>query len=238
MRFRAIEVAAATGGRLVGPDVELDGVSFDSRSVQPGQLFVPLVAERDGHEFIADALARGAGAYLTSRPAGGDGTAIEVDDTLQALMDLGRGAAPRRASPGRWSASPASVGKTSTKDLAVGRARRQPADVRANERSFNNDQGLPTTILATPDRHRGAGARDGHARPRRDRPAVRDRRAARSASSPASPRPTATGSAASTASPGPRASWSRRCRADGMAILNADDARVAGDGGAHARPRC
>ena len=49
----------------------------------------PAVAERDGHEFIADALGRGAGAYLTSRPAGG-GTAIEVDDTLRALMDLAR----------------------------------------------------------------------------------------------------------------------------------------------------
>ena len=89
MRFRAIEVASATAGRLVGPDVVLDGVSFDSRSVLPGQLFVPLIAERDGHEFIADALGRGAGAYLTSRPAGG-GTAIEVGDTLGALMDLAR----------------------------------------------------------------------------------------------------------------------------------------------------
>ena len=147
MRFRAIEVAAATGGRLVGPDVGLDGVSFDSRSVLPGQLFVPLVAERDGHEFIPDALGRGAGAYLTARPAGG-GTAIEVADTLQALMDLARVMRGQRFA-GHVVGITGSVGKTSTKDLAVaavGASRR----VHANERSFNNDQGLPTTILATP----------------------------------------------------------------------------------------
>ncbi|HAN35202.1 MAG TPA: UDP-N-acetylmuramoylalanyl-D-glutamyl-2, 6-diaminopimelate--D-alanyl-D-alanine ligase, partial [Acidimicrobiaceae bacterium] len=87
MRFRAEAVAAATGGRLHGPDVAIDGVSFDSRSIQPGQLFVPLVAERDGHEFIAAALARGAAAYLTTRPPVG-GTAIEVPDTLRGLMAL------------------------------------------------------------------------------------------------------------------------------------------------------
>jgi hypothetical protein len=87
MRFRAFDVAAATGGRLVGPDVAIDGASFDSRSIRPGQLFVPIIDQRDGHDFIDDALAAGAAAYLTSRP-GGPGTAIEVDDTLGALMRL------------------------------------------------------------------------------------------------------------------------------------------------------
>ena len=57
VRFRASDVAAATGGRLVGDDVELDGASFDTRTLDPGELFVPLVAERDGHDFIADAAA-------------------------------------------------------------------------------------------------------------------------------------------------------------------------------------
>lgn len=147
MRFRAIEVTAATGGRLVGPDVELDGVSFDSRTVAPGQLFVPLVAERDGHEFIGEALARGAGAYLTARPAGG-GSAIEVADTLQALMDLARVLRRQRVAVPVVGIT-GSVGKTSTKDLAVA-AIAASRQVHANERSFNNDQGLPTTILATP----------------------------------------------------------------------------------------
>ena len=140
-------VAAVTGGRLHGPDVPIDGVSFDSRSIQPGQLFVPLVADRDGHEFIAAASARGAAAYLTSAPPVG-GTAIEVPDTLRALMALA--AAQRRSFDGPVVGVTGSVGKTSTKDLAwVALA----ASLRtwANERSFNNEQGLPTTLLNTPD---------------------------------------------------------------------------------------
>ena len=59
-------VAAATGGRLVGPDVTVDGLAIDSRLVTGGELFVPLVAERDGHDFVGAALAAGAAAYLTA----------------------------------------------------------------------------------------------------------------------------------------------------------------------------
>lgn len=146
MRFEAVAVAAATGGRLVGPNVVIDGAGFDSRSIVPGQLFVPLVAERDGHDFVEAALERGAAAYLTSRPAIG-GTAIEVDDTLQAYMRLA--AAQRATFAGPVVGITGSVGKTSTKDLARAAL---AASVRAwaNERSFNNEQGLPTTILQMP----------------------------------------------------------------------------------------
>ncbi|MEY2400860.1 MAG: UDP-N-acetylmuramoyl-tripeptide--D-alanyl-D-alanine ligase [Ilumatobacteraceae bacterium] len=147
MRFRASDVAAATGGRLVGPDVDIDGAGFDTRTLRAGQLFVPLVAERDGHDFIQAALAEGAAAYLTSRPASG-GTAIEVVDTLQALMDLATN--NRRSFAGTVIGITGSVGKTSTKDMAwaaLSASRRTTA----NERSFNNEQGLPTTILNTPD---------------------------------------------------------------------------------------
>ena len=147
MRFRAHIVAEATCGCLVGPDVEIDGVSFDSRNVRPGQLFVPLIAERDGHEFIAQAIERGAAAYFTSVPAAG-GTAIEVPDTLRALMALA--GAQRGTFGGPVIGVTGSVGKTSTKDLAwaaLGASRQ----TWANERSFNNEQGLPTTLLNTPD---------------------------------------------------------------------------------------
>ena len=60
MRFLASDVAAATGGTLIGPDVPIEGVSFDSRSIAADELFVPVVAERDGHDFIRLALEVGA----------------------------------------------------------------------------------------------------------------------------------------------------------------------------------
>jgi UDP-N-acetylmuramoyl-tripeptide--D-alanyl-D-alanine ligase len=147
----ASDVAAATGGRVVGPDVALDAASFDSRTIRPGQLFVPIVADRDGHDFIATALAAGAGAYLTAKPpasGGTGGTAIVVDDTSRALLDLARWGRARLAGP--VVGITGSVGKTTVKDLAAAvlRTRWRTA---ANERSFNNDQGLPVTILGAPD---------------------------------------------------------------------------------------
>ena len=127
MRLLASQVAEATGGTLVGPDVELDGASFDSRTTRPGQLFVPIVADRDGHEFIGAAAERGA-------PA--------------ALMDLAAWARRRLDIP--VVGITGSVGKTSTKDL-VAAALGATRTVTANERSFNNEQGLPVTILGAPD---------------------------------------------------------------------------------------
>ena len=123
--------------------------SFDSRTIRPGQLFVPIVADRDGHDFIATALAAGAGAYLTARPPDAPGgTAIVVDDTSRALLDLARWGRARL--PGPVVGITGSVGKTTVKDLAAAvlRTRWRTA---ANERSFNNDQGLPVTILGAPD---------------------------------------------------------------------------------------
>lgn len=147
MRLLASQVAAATQGVLQGPDVAVDGASFDSRSLAAGQLFVPIVAGRDGHDFIDAAVAAGAPAYLTSRePVGG--SAIRVADTAAALMDLARWARGRLDVP--VVGITGSVGKTSTKDLlaaALAPTRR----VVANERSFNNEQGLPVTILGAPD---------------------------------------------------------------------------------------
>jgi len=148
MRLLASQVAEATGGRLSGPDVEVRGASFDSRSTRSGDLFVPIVAERDGHDFIDTALEAGASAYLTTEEPLETGTAIRVDDTSLALMALATWARRRLDIP--VVGVTGSVGKTSTKDLiaaALGATRR----VTANERSFNNEQGLPVTILGTPD---------------------------------------------------------------------------------------
>jgi len=148
VRLRASDVAAATNGRLVGDDVEVDGASFDTRSLRPGELFVPLVAERDGHDFIGAAAAAGARATLTSRDAGSAAaagiSAIEVADTSQALIELATWAASRLGAT--VVGITGSVGKTSTKDLAAA-AIAAGHRVAANQRSYNNEQGLPVTVL-------------------------------------------------------------------------------------------
>jgi UDP-N-acetylmuramoyl-tripeptide--D-alanyl-D-alanine ligase len=151
MRMMAADVARAVAGELVGANAHLDGASFDSRTLRAGQLFVPIIAERDGHEFIPDALGRGAGAYLTARAPVGR-TAIRVPDTLAALLALGRWARGRLEDRlgGRVVGITGSVGKTGTKDL-VAAALGAGLRVHASARSFNNDQGLPTTILETPE---------------------------------------------------------------------------------------
>ncbi len=135
------------GGALEGPDVEVTGAGIDSRELRPGELFVPIVAERDGHEFIDAALAAGAPAYLTAKGPRG-GTAIVVEDTATALTCLGS-AARDRLGPHVVGIT-GSVGKTTTKDLAaaaVAGGRR----VHASERSFNNELGVPLTLLKAPD---------------------------------------------------------------------------------------
>lgn len=147
MKFAARDVARVTGGRLVGPVVDVDGVAIDSRSDVAGRLFVPIVAERDGHAFIADALARGAVAYLTSA-APGEGTAIVVDDTVTALAAIAAHGRDRLLD--RVIGITGSVGKTSVKDLAVA-AMGATFVTAASEKSFNNELGVPLTIANAPE---------------------------------------------------------------------------------------
>jgi len=149
VKLLASDLANAIGGRLVGPDTEIDGATFDSRQVLRHQLFVPIVAERDGHDFMSDALKAGADAYLTSRPElieGLGGTAIVVDDTARALIDAARWGRTQFPASTVVIGVTGSVGKTSTKDLIVA-ALSSAKRVVANVRSFNNEQGLPVTIL-------------------------------------------------------------------------------------------
>jgi UDP-N-acetylmuramoyl-tripeptide--D-alanyl-D-alanine ligase len=147
MRFTTSEVAAATGGEVFGRETEVDRVSIDSRSVQPGDLFVPIVAERDGHEFIAAAVTAGAAAYLTSELIG-PATAIRVADTSVALTALGAHARDRLGD--RVVGITGSVGKTSVKDmLASVAATTWPTT--ASIGSFNNELGVPLTLCNAPD---------------------------------------------------------------------------------------
>lgn len=147
MRFTATEVAATTAGRLSGPDVTVEGAVIDSRQLHPDALFVPVVAERDGHDFIRDAQAAGAAAYLTIRePVGG--TAVVVDDTVRALAQLG--AAARERLPDRVVGVTGSVGKTTVKDLLAA-VLRTTFVTAASERSLNNELGVPLTLVNAPD---------------------------------------------------------------------------------------
>lgn len=146
MRCLTSEVTAHVGGELIGPDVSIEGASIDSRTIRPGQLYVPIVAGRDGHAFIPAALEAGAPAYLTAQePVGG--TAIRVHDTAVALLRLG---ALARGRVGGAIGITGSVGKTTTKDLLAG-CLTSALCIAASERSFNNELGVPLTLLNAPD---------------------------------------------------------------------------------------
>src|SRR6056297_2416586 len=147
--WRADEAARATNGRATG-DWQADGVSIDTRTLQPGDLFVALKAARDGHEFVAQALENGAAAALVShRPEGLDDSAplLIVDDVLAALEDLGRAA--RARTQARVVAVTGSVGKTSTKEMLRDVLSPQ-GRTHAAEASYNNHWGVPLTLARMP----------------------------------------------------------------------------------------
>lgn len=143
------DAAAATGGRVTTPWAAT-GVSIDTRTIAPGDLFVALQADRDGHDFVAQALARGAAAALVSRiPEGvaSDAPLLVVPDVLRGLEDLGRAGRARMA--GRVIAITGSVGKTSTKEMARSALAGQGV-IHAAEASYNNHWGVPLTLARMP----------------------------------------------------------------------------------------
>jgi UDP-N-acetylmuramoyl-tripeptide--D-alanyl-D-alanine ligase len=150
VRLTLADIAAATGGQILGgdPDAAVTSYSIDSRTLAPGALFVALRAERDGHHFVADALDRGAAGALVSRRVEGDRLVL-VEDTGAALTALGA-AARERLGPVPVIGITGSTGKTSTKDLTA--AALSPAGpVGASPVSFNNEIGVPLTLLSAPD---------------------------------------------------------------------------------------
>ena len=171
MILTVAEIAAAVGGEIRGPDgagaIPISGVTQDSREVEEGMLFVPIVAERDGHEFIPAAVVAGASAYLTAgrvlesaHPEGGYDpvaalrgsaipAAIVVEDTSSALTALGAAARDRIGRSVPVIGITGSAGKTTTKDLLTAILARERR-VHSNRRSFNNELGVPLTLLATP----------------------------------------------------------------------------------------
>lgn len=148
VRFRVAAIATAVGGTLVGDDVEIDGASIDSRSLRPGQLFVPVRGDRDGHDFIDAARVAGASATFSARGPIDGLPSILVDDSDQALRGLGV-LARTRLGP-RVVGITGSVGKTSTKDLVTSVLSRT-LTVSASEKSFNNELGVPLTLVNAND---------------------------------------------------------------------------------------
>ena len=120
---------------------DITGISIDTRSLQPGDLFVALQGERDGHEFVAAAFAKGAAAALVSRPT--PGNCLLVADTLKALERLGQEA--RCRSKAKIVAVTGSVGKTTAKEM-LRRTLSAFGQVHAAEASFNNHIGVPLTL--------------------------------------------------------------------------------------------
>ena len=123
------------------------GYSIDSRTIKQGDLFIPLIAERDGHDYIAAALDAGAVAHLYSHGEP-HGTAIKVDNTLEALQRLGREVIKKIE--GTTIGITGSVGKTTTKDM-LRSCFASSYSVWASDRSFNNEIGVPLTILSSPE---------------------------------------------------------------------------------------
>ncbi len=155
MRLTAAEIADATGGELLTGAAGAVASSFeiDSRVLGPGACFVALRAGRDGHDFVADAFRRGATVALVARPldlppdaARANGAMVRVADPLDALAALARVARDRLEGAAVVGIT-GSAGKTVTKDLTAA-ALRGTRRVHASPGSFNNEAGLPLTLLA------------------------------------------------------------------------------------------
>jgi len=147
--WTAQEAAEATGGRAQG-DWAASGISIDTRTLRPGDLFVALTAARDGHDFVAQALEKGAAAALVSRlPEGvaAEAPLLIVDDVQAALEALGR--AGRARTKARVVAVTGSVGKTSTKEMLALMLSDQGA-THASVASYNNHWGVPLTLARMP----------------------------------------------------------------------------------------
>jgi UDP-N-acetylmuramoyl-tripeptide--D-alanyl-D-alanine ligase len=148
--WTSFDAATATGGKTDGRWAAT-GVSIDTRTLEPGDLFIALTGEaRDGHEFVADALKKGAAAALVSRKPDGvaaDAPLLMVSDTQAGLEGLGRAA--RERTKARIVGVTGSAGKTTTKEmlrLILARS----GSVHASAASYNNHWGVPLSLARMP----------------------------------------------------------------------------------------
>ena len=155
--IRIDELLAAVGGRLDRPTSirAVDGASVDSRRVSPGSVYVALRGERaDGHAFVEDAIRAGAAAALVERPvelpAGLDAAIVQVADPLRALQDLA--AWWRRRHPVRVVGITGSTGKTIAKEMTADVVASTFSTLR-NEGNLNSETGLPMSLLRLRPEH-------------------------------------------------------------------------------------
>ncbi|SKB32129.1 UDP-N-acetylmuramoyl-tripeptide--D-alanyl-D-alanine ligase [Luteibacter sp. 22Crub2.1] len=147
--MRLSAVALWTRGRLHGADVEVTGFSIDTRTLKAGDLFVALPGERvDAHDFVAAAAAKGAVAALVTRPVDAPIPQVIVDDTQAALGDLA--SAARARGNVRVVGITGSNGKTTVKTLTASILSRH-GRTHVNAGNFNNEIGMPLTLLAMPE---------------------------------------------------------------------------------------
>lgn len=147
--WTSADACAATGGTATRA-FDITGVSIDTRTLQKGDLFVALKAARDGHDFVAQALEKGAAAALVTHVPDGvasDAPLLIVDDVLGGLERLG--AAARARVSGQVVGVTGSVGKTSTKEMLRAILQGQ-GKVHAAEASYNNHWGVPLTLARMP----------------------------------------------------------------------------------------
>jgi UDP-N-acetylmuramoyl-tripeptide--D-alanyl-D-alanine ligase len=155
-RLSVAEIAAAVNGRIVSgdPGRECSGAAIDSRKVGGGEAFFAFAgAQTDGHRFLPDAFARGAGTALVNRghelpPVPEGAPVIEVEDTFRALHDLARHV--RTKVPEKLAGITGSAGKTTTKELlaAILASRFRVSWTPGN---LNNLYGFPLSLLNVPD---------------------------------------------------------------------------------------
>lgn len=160
--WRLSVAAEALGVAAPSPDAVFDSVSVDTRTLGPGALFVALRGERgDGHDFVPEAMRKGAVAALTSRDVDADAPAIRVADTRRALGELAALNRSRFTEP--LVAVTGSAGKTTCKELiaAILSCR---GEILATSGNRNNEIGAPLTLLDLSERHRAAVIELGAAR--------------------------------------------------------------------------
>ncbi|WP_348748767.1 UDP-N-acetylmuramoyl-tripeptide--D-alanyl-D-alanine ligase [Pseudomonas rhodesiae] len=153
MRFS--ELTQALSGRMLSSDCRFDGVSIDSRAIQPGQLFVALAGPRfDGHDYLNDVAAKGAVGALVQREVPESSLPqLLVADTRLALGQLG--SLNRAAFDKPVAAITGSSGKTTVKELLAGVLRTR-GPVLATRGNLNNDFGAPLTLLELAPEHTAA----------------------------------------------------------------------------------